>query len=88
MKIYRMNWFIKMFTKAWVWGQTIPPIGIFLRDGHENDPRLLAHEKVHWAQYEQMGLIRFYLTYWYYLIRYGYTNNPMEVEAREKSGIG
>jgi hypothetical protein len=30
-----------------------------------------------------MGVLRFYLTYGWYTLRYGYWNNPMEVEARE-----
>jgi hypothetical protein len=40
---------------------------------------------VHWEQYQRMGVIGFYVTYLWYNIRYGYWNNPMEVEARKKS---
>jgi hypothetical protein len=30
-----------------------------------------------------LGARRFYATYIWYTIRYGYRNNPMEIEARE-----
>jgi hypothetical protein len=30
-----------------------------------------------------MGAVKFYATYLWYNLRYGYVNNPMEVEARQ-----
>ncbi len=50
----------------------------------ENDPRtakLLKHELVHIEQIYRDGFFKFYLTYIWYSIRYGYKNNPYEVEA-------
>jgi hypothetical protein len=47
--------------------------------------RVLRHEAVHWQQYQDRGLIRFYWDYITLRIRYGYENHPMEIEAREAS---
>jgi hypothetical protein len=44
--------------------------------------KLRLHEEEHWRQAKEMGTMKFYLLYLYYSIRYGYWNNPMEVEAR------
>ncbi len=66
-------------------GITLPPFGIYLRPGHEDNTVLQAHEAVHWEQYERMGLIMFYVRYLLGLAMHGYTAHPMEVEAREKS---
>lgn len=60
---------------------TLPPLGIYVLPGAESDS-LKRHEQAHWQQYERHGLIGFYARYAWYSIRYGYTNNPMEIEAR------
>jgi hypothetical protein len=61
---------------------TLPPVGIYTRPGLEDNPRLLAHEMTHWAQYQRLGVFKFYALYLWYSARYGYYANPMEVEAR------
>ena len=61
---------------------TLPPFGIYALPGSENDKRLARHETVHWDQYQNMGAVRFYVTYLWLLMRYGYMNHPMEIEAR------
>lgn len=61
---------------------TLPPWGMYCLPGWE---WLEPHERVHWQQYERMGFFKYYLTYWWYLLRYGYQNNPMEIEARKLS---
>ena len=67
---------------------TLPPRGVYVLPERINEPGLIAHETVHWEQYERMGLIRFYAEYVWGLIRYGYSaDHPMEKEAREKSGV-
>jgi hypothetical protein len=66
-------------------GITLPPFGIYIRPGHEENEVLQAHEAVHWEQYARMGLFLFYAQYLWGLIRYGYTAHPMEVEARENA---
>ena len=57
---------------------------IFIDD--KSDKGLLAHEKVHIDQQLRGWLIGFYIKYLYYNIRYGYWDNPYEVEARKISG--
>ena len=44
-------------------------------------PTFIRHELVHVAQIHRMGRVRFALTYLYYLARYGYRANPLEIEA-------
>jgi len=49
---------------------------------------LQAHEEVHMDQYEKHGTVKFIVLYVWYSIRYGYRNNPFEIEAREISSYG
>lgn len=56
---------------------------IYLAPGHELDPKLLKHELTHLAQIRQDGKLKFAAKYLYWLCRYGYWNNPYEVEARK-----
>ena len=62
---------------------TLPPWGVFFVKPWDEASPLWKHEAVHWAQYERMGAVRFYATYLWYQVRYGYRNNPMEIEARQ-----
>ena len=63
-------------------GVCLPPLGVFVLAERMGDEVLIRHEQAHWAQYERMGFLGFYVTYLWYTIRHGYWNNPMEVEAR------
>lgn len=63
---------------------TLPPFGIYALPGSEHDERLARHETAHWIQYQRMGVVRFYVTYLWQLMRYGYQNHPMEIEARQQ----
>jgi hypothetical protein len=45
-------------------------------------PSLVKHELKHVEQYQRMGFFTFLLVYGYYSLRYGYYNNPLEIEAR------
>lgn len=57
--------------------------GIFIRDDHWTDRRVLVHELVHTMQYERLGGIdRFLEQYVAECIQYGYQSAPMEQEAR------
>ena len=62
---------------------TLPPWGVFALPGHEESTVLAMHESVHWEQYKRMGFWRYYVTYLYYQLKYGYADNPMEAEARQ-----
>lgn len=62
---------------------TLPPFGIYAVPGSERDEQLARHETAHWLQYQRMGAARFYVTYLWLLLRHGYWDHPMEVEARQ-----
>ena len=49
-----------------------------------NDQRWVKHELVHIEQYKKHGLVKFLTLYLWYSMKYGYYNNPFEMEAREK----
>jgi hypothetical protein len=55
---------------------------IYVMPGHEHNERLLRHERKHLEQIERDGRIMFSIKYLWWLCRYGYWNNPYEVEAR------
>ena len=75
---------IKALLKPFGFGAiTLPPFGVFFVNPWDETSKLYKHESVHWEQYQRMGAIRFYLTYLWYQLRYGYRNNPMEIEARQ-----
>ncbi len=45
---------------------------------------MFRHEIEHAYQQIREGRVLFYLKYFYYSLRYGYHDNPYEVQAREK----
>ena len=77
-----IRWFLKTFGYG---GIVLPPFGIYILAERMNEEELVRHEQVHWSQYERMGAVKFYWNYLVGLVRYGYKNHPMEVEARETS---
>ena len=48
-----------------------------------DDEKLIRHEKKHLEQIQEQGRLKFAVKYTYYTMRYGYWNNPYEIEARE-----
>lgn len=48
--------------------------------------RWLLHENRHKQQIASEGLL-FYFKYFYYTIRYGYENNPYEVDAKNAGDV-
>jgi Domain of unknown function (DUF4157) len=48
------------------------------------DQRWLKHELAHIEQYQKHGIAKFLVLYLWYSIKYGYHNNPFEVEVRKK----
>lgn len=75
-----VRWFLRTFGFG---GITLPPWGVFILAERINETALVRHEQAHWQQAQRMGIVRWYLTYAWYTIRYNYRNNPLEVEARE-----
>lgn len=45
--------------------------------------KLFKHENTHIEQVKRDGKFKFLIKYIWYLLRYGYKNNPYEVEARQ-----
>ena len=58
---------------------------VYILPGHEDDRRLLLHEMTHMEQIQKDGRLLFSIKYLWWLLRYGYWNNPYEVEARNQS---
>jgi len=57
---------------------------LLVRKDSNNVKYVIEHEKVHWKQWQEEGsYTKWLFKYIKYLIRYGYMNNPYEVEARE-----
>lgn len=56
---------------------------IYIREKYKDDKKLIAHEMCHIEQIKKDGRLWQPIKYAYYLIRYGYKNNPYEVEARK-----
>lgn len=50
---------------------------------YELNERHYDHEARHIEQVKENGRIKFIFKYLYYNIRYGYKNNPFEVDARK-----
>ncbi len=47
------------------------------------DTRWYKHEVAHLQQCKRLGTIRFLFLYIWFSVKYGYQNNPLEIEARE-----
>ena len=63
-------------------GVALAPWGIYILPAAMHSQRLIRHEQAHWRQWIRMGTVRYYATYLWQIVRYGYRNAPMEVEAR------
>jgi hypothetical protein len=74
-----VRWFLRTFGYG---GVALPPFGIYILAERITEESLIQHEKIHWVQYQRMGAIKYYLTYVWQVLRYGYWNAPMEREAR------
>lgn len=74
-----IRWYLKTTGFA---GITLPPFGIYILAEHRDDIALQNHELVHWQQYQALGVVKFYAKYLWLLLKHGYTNHPMEKEAR------
>ena len=55
----------------------------YVLPGYESDQKLIRHELKHLEQIERDGRLVFSIKYLWWLLRYGYCDNPYEVEARK-----
>lgn len=74
-----IRWFLRTFGYG---GITLPPFAIYILAERINEPGLIRHEQCHWQQAQRMGVLRWYVTYLYQVLRYSYYNAPLEIEAR------
>ena len=63
-------------------GVTTPWRQIYVKAGYEDAEWLLRHERKHLEQMDRDGWVMFHLKYLFWMLRYGYWNNPYEIEAR------
>lgn len=61
---------------------TTPWMTVYVHPYGANDRALLRHERMHLRQIRRDGWLRFWVQYYWWLIQYGYWNNPYEIEAR------
>ena len=59
----------------------IYPFMLFRQPKDEVSDTLFRHELQHVYQVRDIGWLRFYAKYLYYSLRYGYMDNPYEIEA-------
>lgn len=72
---------MKAGSAALVLGKTIHLHNIS-GEAFRSSSRLVRHELKHVEQYKRLGMFRFIALYAWYSMKYGYQNNPLEVEAR------
>ena len=72
-----------------IMAMTLPPFGIFIEEKYVNDGdapgSILAHERIHWLQYQELGLFGFYNKYINGWLRHGRIYNEMEEDARKRN---
>ena len=56
---------------------------IYIAPGYELCQPLIRHESKHLEQMQRDGKLLYLIKYSYWTLRYGYKNNPYEVEARQ-----
>jgi hypothetical protein len=92
-KVPPLNWLLRRVGEKLgiVSGQTIGMAlryGIFIREDHWRDRRLLTHELAHVAQYERLGGFREFLNqYLEECIRPGYPLGDLEQEAKQAESL-
>ena len=87
MKIKEAKGLFKLFLNAFNYGAiTMPWQTVYVKRDRLNDSGLISHESIHIEQMQREGAIVFTFKYLWYLLKYGYWNNPYEIEARNKSG--
>ena len=73
-------------TKLIMWGfrgKVLYPYILFRDEREDVEDWLFKHEFYHIIQIRREGWFKFHMKYLYYLVRYGYENNPYEVAAHE-----
>ena len=80
--------FYKWFLKTFGYVAIVNPFSRVchvLPDHFPPSERLKKHEETHIQQIKRDGVLKFCIKYVWYLLLYGYGNNPYEVEARARA---
>lgn len=75
-----------IFNRLGVAAITMPWKSVYLHPDYLFDQRIRNHETAHVAQINRDGALKWSILVVWYVIRYGYTNSPYEIEAREHEG--
>lgn len=78
-----VRWFLRRFGYGAI---TAPWQTVYVLPERVRDAGLIRHEMVHVEQIKRLGAWRWTWQYLWGLLRHGYRDNPLEVEARKKSG--
>lgn len=65
-------------------GKVLYPFVLFSQPQDKVTNVLFRHELEHVYQIKRDGWLKFYLSYLYYMVRYGYAKNPYEIAAVKK----
>lgn len=83
-RLVEANKFWRLFFKVSGFGGiTLPNRKVVLMPHYMHDESLITHELMHVEQYERLGNMKFLWRYFVLLLRHGYKNHPMEIEARQ-----
>jgi hypothetical protein len=80
-------WPIRAFLRATGYRAIVMPWGAAYYLDWPAPDGLVAHEAVHLEQVQRHGPLGFPARYLWGLVRHGYENHPMEIEARQRSGF-
>lgn len=76
------NWFWERFLRRYqFWAIPMPWRVVHVLPEKTRSYVLREHERVHYEQMEREGTIWWHLKYLVFLLKFGYRNNPYEVEA-------
>lgn len=78
---YNQKW-VKWLFKKDRWAITLGQTSYFTVAESEVGEQWHVHEDAHKMQWRTEGRIKFLCKYLFYQLKYGYENNPYEVEAR------
>lgn len=87
-KIQTARHVVRRFLRRTGYGAiTMPWQTVYVLPERIRDAGLIRHELVHVEQIQRLGPWKWAALYVWHLVRHGYTDSPLEVEAREKSGV-
>jgi hypothetical protein len=76
-------WFLKRYE---FWAVPMPWRTVYVIKDKLDSEVLREHERVHYEQMEREGMMLWHLKYLVFLLKFGYRNNPYEVEAYRRFG--